>query len=102
MTTTTQKHKRVRQLMLVGRRWFDRGPGNSYHSVSMYVNGECVGKVDFRYGYGDQYIQTAKDWLIEAGYLPAIEHTTPLWSYCRDHNIKLAYEVSEVQRKKDL
>ena len=53
-----------------GKRWFERVNGNTYHSVSVYVNNELVGRMPFAYGYGEQYIQSAFDILSEFGMFP--------------------------------
>jgi hypothetical protein len=104
---TTKRRRKTKIVHIHGRRWFERVNGNTYHSVTMYVNGECVGKVDFQYGYGDQWVWTARDWLAEQGYLPGIIHGdgTPgesLWRYCEVKGIKFTQEVDDVRRKKDL
>ncbi len=94
-------------LMVVGKRWFNRGPGNTYHSAAIYVDGDCVHKIDYAYGYGDQYLWNASLWLEENGYLPGRTHSSngsreALWRYCERMGIKFSYNVSDVQRKKDL
>ena len=53
---------------IIGRRWFDRKYGNTYHSVAVYKDGDLIGSVDFAYGYGDQYKQTAYGILQNLGY----------------------------------
>jgi hypothetical protein len=50
--------KRGDLLEIAGRKWFDSTYGNTYHSVTVYVNDKFVAKHPFSYGYGDQYIQT--------------------------------------------
>jgi hypothetical protein len=45
-------------ILIEGRRWFDRINGNTYHSATVYVNNEIIGREPFEYGYGDQYKQT--------------------------------------------
>ena len=52
------------------RRWFEKTNGNTYHSVSVYVNNEQIGRIPFTYGYGEQYIQSAFDILSEFGMFP--------------------------------
>lgn len=54
----TKKLKKNDVILIAGRRWFDRVNGNTYHSTTVYVNNEQVGRVPFTYGYGDQYKQT--------------------------------------------
>lgn len=48
-----------KNITIIGRRWFDRKYGNTYHSVSVWVDGEFIGKNPYEYGYGDHYIQSA-------------------------------------------
>jgi hypothetical protein len=98
---------RPQSIMLIGRRWFEKTNGNTYHSVSIYVDGKPIGKVDFRYGYGDQWQWTGCEWLERNGYLPGIEHfknggSESIWRYCERHGITFSSEVTDVQRKKDL
>jgi antirestriction protein len=52
-------------VFVVGRRWFDRVNGNTYHTAEVEVNGEYVGKSRMTYGYGDNYLETAKEILLE-------------------------------------
>ena len=87
-------YKKANTLNIVGRRWFQKTYGNTYHAVKVYVNNEILVK-DFSYGYGSQYLQTAIDLLKSAGYnintfsdLRSIEGFTE--------------SVTDVKRKKDL
>lgn len=106
MPTTATRHK-TRSITIIGRRWFQRGPGNTYHAVDILVDGKQVHSVGFRYGYGDMYNQTAREWLNANGYLPCIENLdgTPgesLWRYCERSGINFVDTVTDVPRKKDL
>jgi len=97
----------VKTLHISGRRWFEKTNGNTYHSSIIYVDGEFYGKIEFTYGYGDHYIQSATQLLDKAGLLPGLEHlihggNESLWRYCERSGIKLITEVSDVARKKDL
>ena len=93
---------------VIGRRWFDRINGNTYHSAEAFVNGKLIGRVAFEYGYGDQWQWTAAEILEKAGYMPKREKfestggSESLWRYCEKHNIDLVSTCSDVQRKKDL
>ena len=107
MNSTVKAHTMPQSLMLVGRRWFERTNGNTYHSVSIYVDGKPVHKVDCEYGYGNQWEWTGMRWLIENGYLQELERYgngghESLWGYCEKHGIAYSAEVADVQRKKDL
>ena len=101
------KHKKMRALLVIGRRWFQKKYGNTYHSAQVFVNGESVYKSGEHYGYGDQYLQTAEAWLEVEKYLPGIEHfqsggTESLWQYCERVGITFRYETVDVSREKDL
>jgi hypothetical protein len=61
-------------ILVQGRRWFDSINGNTYHSVSVEVDGEVVGVVPFAYGYDDQYLETALELLIEKRVLPKLKY----------------------------
>ncbi len=94
-------------LVIVGRRWFERTNGNTYHSAEIIVDGKCVHKIDYAYGYGQQYCHNAKIWLHQNGYLPELETRdgTPgesLWRYCERKGIVFTDTVTDVRRKKDL
>ena len=91
-----------------GRKWFEKVNGNTYHSVTVWVDGEQVHRTDFEYGYGSQYLWTATVALKNEGFLPGIKghekggHLESLWRYCERKGIKFVDEVTDVQRKKDL
>jgi hypothetical protein len=105
--SATSESKPAPSITIIARRWFHRGPGNTYHSAEILVNGACVHKIEFAYGYGEQYEWNAAMWLEENGYLPGREHYKSgggesLWRYCEKHGITLAKSCADVQRKKDL
>jgi hypothetical protein len=43
----------MKSLHIEGRRWFQRTAGNTYHTVRIFIDGECVHTSDRTYGYGD-------------------------------------------------
>jgi len=88
-------------IQVIGRRWFERTNGNTYHSAVLLVNGEHIGKESFTYGYGDQYIQTGRAILLNAFNVAGLDTQTPLWSL-RELGHKFNSSVSDVARKKDL
>jgi hypothetical protein len=98
---------KVRSITVIGRRWWQKLYGNTYHSVEVLVNGECVHKIDFAYGYGDQYVWNARQWLAENGFLPGVEQHEngsgeSLWRYCERLGIAYSASVTDVARKRDL
>ena len=44
---------------IIAKRWFQKSYGNTYHSCEV----KEVGKIDYRYGYGDHYLNTAAELL---------------------------------------
>jgi hypothetical protein len=46
-----------------GRRWFQKTFGNTYHSVRIWRDGVQVAHLPYQYGYGEQWLQTAFEWL---------------------------------------
>lgn len=58
-----------------------------------------------QYGYGDQYADTAYQWLLSNGIVPRPENerTTCHWQHLRDAlGIAYTYRAVDVQRQKDL
>ena len=91
---------KVKSIQVIGKRWFQRSYGNTYHSVKISINNNKWIRLPKQYGYGDQYITTAKNYLVKEGIL---EHSPDvLWRYCQYHNIKLLTSVSDVKREIDL
>jgi hypothetical protein len=88
----------VRSITVIARRWFQRLYGNTYHSCLVLVDGVELDSVDFTYGYGEHYLQTAVE-LLNKHNIPA---TYPLSRYCRENGIAYTPSVTDVQRKKDL
>jgi len=87
---------------VLAREYFDKRAGNSYYSAQVYVNNDLAFELVPQYGYGDQYLFEACKELKKRGYLPELEQSTPLSLVCRENNIKLIYNKSEVRRMKDL
>lgn len=86
-------------LHIEGRRWFQRGPGNTYHSVRIFKDGELIITLPYQYGYGDGFLQTAIDWLKENKLIPSnAEYGT---RYLREE-LHGTYSVIDVTRKGDL
>jgi hypothetical protein len=98
-----KRGRNPRSIVVIGRRWFHKGPGNTYFSAEMIVDGSRVGKIDYEYGYGEQYLYSAFYWLAENGYIHGFgkEKGVP-WRWAQDNGIKLEYSAADVARKKDL
>lgn len=90
-----------KSVFIVGRRWFERTNGNTYHSSEIYVNNKLVHKIDFCYGYGNQFEYTAFDWLKKNGYISCDSNEAP-WRFFQERDISYNSSVTDVRRKKDL
>ena len=98
---------KVKTIDIDAKEWFDRINGNSYFSATVTVNFGMKNaksyKLLFQYGYGEQYIQAAKEVLTEQGLInPTSIPFTPLWQYCRDNNIILRTHKQENCLKREL
>lgn len=63
---------RCESITVSGRRWFQRSYGNTYHAVTVYADGFSF-HLPVQYGYGDQWRQTAREWLAGVGFKGSIE-----------------------------
>ncbi len=89
-----------------GRRWWDRV--NTYHSVTIYKDGEVIAYIPYSYGGMDMYLQTAWDWLGVNGW-PELAERNPYTNgyvhfgtqYLREV-LHGTCSVVDVSRKKDL
>jgi len=99
--STAPKH-----ILIIGRRWFQKSFGNTYHTVDVYVDGEKRFMSPVSYGYDEQYIQTAYDALINAGVVTPERYGNgcmePLRTLCQRLGITLQKQVSDVTSKRDL
>lgn len=92
----------IKSITVIGRRWFHRGPGNTYHSVQILVNGLPWRNVDYRYGYGTAYEDSALALLQQEGVLPKEPHYMSACSLCEKLGIAYSAIVTDVHSKKDL
>lgn len=101
-----KRNTKVRSITVLGRRWFDRRHGNTYFSAQILVNGAAVHRIDYEYGYGDQYLQEAFEWLDKRGHTSRERYSyggseLPRM-YCERKGIDFHAEASDVSRKRDL
>ena len=101
MTQQTQ----IKSITVLGRKWWDKINGNTYHTAQIMIDGHTVGKTEFSYGYGDHYLQSAAEWLEKNGHIERERYSNgggqPLWQYCADKGIHLEYSAS-YGRKREL
>ena len=94
----------IKKLELRGKRWLERTNGKTYYSAVAIYNGQEIARIDFAYGYGDQWLYEickavkCNDFAMAEGNHP----TVWLRSLERDHGVATFYSVSDVNRKKDL
>lgn len=98
--------KTPKSIFVLGRRWFHKLYGNTYHSVQIVVDGKTVHQSKMEYGYGDQYLWTANSWLADQGYINPEKFPNgsmeSLWRTCERLGITFDYSVVDVSRRKDL
>lgn len=91
----------MNSITIIGKRWFNRRTGNTYHSAQILIDGQTIHIIDYAYGYDQAYLDNAVNWL-KTNHLIKIDEHEPIWNYCKKNNIKFEYSVSNVQRKSDL
>ena len=109
--TTKAKEMNITAFAIKGVRWFQKSYGNTYHTtyISALINGkwEDIGSTDKEYGYGEQYLCTAGQWLIENGFI----ENTPCGTLTNGYQFNnyqfradnaIEHFVSDVNRQKDL
>lgn len=92
----------MQSLTLIARRWFDRKAGNTYHSVTVLIDGTEVHTSGMHYGYDRHFEQTALEWLLYSEKVPQSFRDKPLSLACREAGIAFTSNVSDVSRKRDL
>jgi len=77
-------------------RWFDRGNGNTYHSVNVtrFLDNKTIVH-PMTYGYGDHFRQTALETMYKAGWLPKEYNKDNWYQFERDNDYPIIWEVSD-------
>ena len=58
--------KKQNQFVVIGGKWFDRVNGNTYHrSKIIDVKKNKIYYSSFQYGYGSQYLSTAREYITD-------------------------------------
>ena len=94
-------------ITIIGRRWFHRGAGKTYHSAKVLVDGEVKIEISETYGYGDQYLHNGFEALERAGIIPMRprgkgDSAPAPWAWCQEHGITLSSSATDVAREEDL
>lgn len=100
------KKVKVKSITVIGKLWFDKVNGNSYHTAKVLINGEHYCNIPFQYGYGDQYEQSALEQLTKDGYFKDMEKyqngtSECFWRYCDRKGIKYFRTSSYVSTKRE-
>ena len=101
--STMPRLKKGDRVEIVGKRWFQKSYGNTYHTTKVYVNDRLIGETDdYVYGYGDQYLQTGLDILFKH-YRPPYKwrQSGAAWTL-KNYGINFGYYVKDVDRQRDL
>jgi len=97
----TDDRPKFKSLEIYGRRWFQRTYGNTYHTAEIIIDDKLVHKTPKQYGYGEGYVQSAREWLVKNGYLSPIWAGRPL-HYLRDYGVQYSVHAEDVPRQRDL
>ena len=104
----TDKLAGVTELHVRGVRWFQKTYGNTYQTayISAIKNGRYVklGHTGMNCGYGDYYLVSAGEWLIENGYIESDQKTGYYMNRLNMEalGIPLTVEAVDVKLKKDM
>lgn len=99
------RQRTVKTIDVQGRSWRDRTYGNTYFSARVTINygmpDETILYIPFQYGYGDHYLDVAKQTLQTHGYLPTGDgdYYGRLTSTCSALNIILRYDIHETKKR---
>lgn len=96
---------KIKTIDINAKEWFDKINGNSYFSAILILNYGLKNQKEyvlpFQYGYGDHYIDMAKEILIKEN-IYNIDKFNPLWRYCEDNNIILRTSKQVNCKKREL
>lgn len=96
----------MKQILIIGKRWFDRVNGNTYHSVDVYIDSQHVHTSARHYGYGSAYEETAAAWLDANGHTSRLAYANggceALWQCANRQRFRMLSLVFDVPRKRDL
>lgn len=103
MNARIHNRGKVKNIVIVGRLWFNQNKGQTYHTATVFVNGKCVGKTGRTYGYGEHYVWTAFQMLKEKKILwfTGPNPSNP-YQDCREHKISLEMTAVTVGLKRHL
>lgn len=97
---------KIKTIDIQAKEWFDKVNGNSYHSAVVTLNyglkdAKTV-KVPFTYGYGEHYMESAREAIKNTGTIKDIAEGEMLWSYCDRKKIILRANIQRNCLKRDV
>lgn len=88
---------KIKTIEIIGKRWFQKLYGNTYHTVRYCINGGDWDSLPMKYGSGEQYMETAESHMKEQGIIP--NDAPCLWIFCRDNKINLFTTAHDVLKR---
>lgn len=88
--------KKIINLDVIAKEWFDSAAGNSYFSARVQVNEDTL-YIPFTYGYEDAYIQHVHKLLLEHGY--EVGEGWNISKYCNENKINSSFQKVEKCKK---
>lgn len=97
---------KIRTIDITALEWFDKVNGNSYFSAEITINfgmkSQREYSLPFQYGYGDHYIDMAKQKLDKVGEKLPHEDYSSMSRLCRENGIILRTTKHENCKKREL
>lgn len=90
----------LESVFVEGRLWFDKTYGNTYFSNRIWINGKVTFEMPMEYGYEEQYVHRAVQYLQERGYFEG-EKVPTLWEIRDEMKIHF-YKVATYGKKSEL
>lgn len=94
---------KIKTIDVNAKEWIDKINGNSYFSAVIILNygmkNERSYVLPFQYGYGEHYIDVAKQFLFEKVYF---KENDVMWRLCKENNIILRTSKKENCKKREL
>jgi len=94
----------INTIDIMAKEWFDKINGNSYFSANVTLNfskeNQKVIKLNFQYGYGEQYEYESLMEIIR--FLNIDYKETSIYRFCRENNIILRSNKEQNCLKRDL
>lgn len=99
--------KKIKSIYIIGRRWFRRGPGVTYHTAQIIINGLSIHRTPEDSGYGEQYVESAASYLEAQKLIPMRERHSngsraALWRHLEELGITFEHTVVDVACERDL